>query len=143
MILIETFSITPRPKKVDTWQLQRAFEWVLVFQNPFKDLQSIWHPNPFGKRYTTPPNKLTKFRKYFNTYEFCKKFDRTPLKTKTTPCPRKTVYIVFNTFSLQGSHQSTHLILISSHNLSTKQLRQRQIKNTIYSKYYISQYDST
>ena len=59
--------VTPRLKKVITWQPSCALVWVLIFQNLSKDSQCIWHPSPFEKRYTSPPNKSTKFKKYFNT----------------------------------------------------------------------------
>ena len=43
----------PDPKRVDTWQPPRAFEWVPVSQGPSRDSQGIWYPNLFKKKITT------------------------------------------------------------------------------------------
>ena len=40
-------NVTPRPRKVDTWQPPRALEWVSVSWNPNKSSQGIWYPSPF------------------------------------------------------------------------------------------------
>ena len=81
--------VTSHPEMVNTWQSSRTLEWVSVFQNSFKGSQDILHPSPFDKQFTTLPNKLIKYKKYFNTEDFIENSIELRLKQEYPPAQEK------------------------------------------------------
>ena len=62
--------------------------------------------------------------KIYKHLRFCRKFGKTPFKTRISPYPRKIVYKPQH-ISINGKPSTTYLILISKHNPSIKKLRRR------------------
>ena len=48
----------PDPERSTRGNRRMPLSGSQFLENPSKDSQGIWHPNPFEKRFTIPPNML-------------------------------------------------------------------------------------